>query len=118
MGRFPYKYRFSDYDAEQLMEIATRLLERDAYILTDEAAAVLKDSIDQAYKSRTANFSNARWVEQFVNNGIIPAMADRLAATPSDDYQHIEASDIRKAYEKYNPKAVELKPRRKVGFSA
>ena len=118
MGRFPYKYRFSDYDAEQLMEIATRLLERDAYILTDEAAAVLRDSIDQAYKSRTANFSNARWVEQFVNNGIIPAMADRLAATPSDDYQHIEVSDVRRAYEKFNPKAVELKPRRQVGFSA
>ena len=118
LGRFPYKYRFSDYDPEQLMEIAIRLLERDAYILTDEAAAVLKDSIDKAYKSRTANFSNARWVEQFVNNGIIPAMADRLAATSSDDYQHIEVSDIRKAYEKFNPKAVELKPRRQVGFSA
>jgi SpoVK/Ycf46/Vps4 family AAA+-type ATPase len=118
MGRFPYKYRFSDYNPEQLMEIAIRLLERDAYILSDEAAAVLKDSIAQAYKSRTANFSNARWVEQFVNNGIIPAMADRLASTPSDDYQRIEASDIRKAYEQFNPKAVELKPRRQVGFSA
>ena len=118
MGRFPYKYRFSDYSPEQLMEIATRLLERDAYILTDEAAAVLKDSIAQAYKNKTTNFSNARWVEQFVRNGIIPAMADRLAATPSDDYQHIEASDIRKAYEQFNPKAVELKPRQKVGFSA
>ena len=118
MGRFPYKYRFSDYDPEQLMEIATRLLERDAYILTDETATILKECIDQTYKSRTTNFSNARWVEQFVNNGIIPAMADRLAATPSDDYQHIEVSDIRKAYEKFNPKAVELKPRHQVGFSA
>lgn len=117
-GRFPYKYRFSDYSPEQLMEIALRLLERDAYLLTDEASAVLKDSIEQTYKSRTSNFGNARWVEQFVRNGIIPAMADRLAATVSDDYQHIEASDIRKAYEKFNPKATELKPRRKVGFSA
>ncbi|MBR4729479.1 MAG: AAA family ATPase [Prevotella sp.] len=118
MGRFPYKYRFSDYSPEQLMEIALRLLECDAYLLTDEALAVLKDSIAQTYKSRTTNFGNARWVEQFVRNGIIPAMADRLAATPSDDYQHIEASDVRRAYEKFNPKATELKPRRKVGFSA
>ena len=118
MGRFPYKYRFSDYDPEQLMEIATRLLEHDAYILTDEAAAVLKESIAQTYKNKTTNFGNGRWVEQFVNNGIIPAMANRLAATPSDDYQHIEASDVRKAYEKFNPKATELKPRRQVGFSA
>ena len=118
MGRFPYKYRFSDYSPEQLMEIALRLLKRDEYILSDEASAVLKDCIAQTYKSRTTNFGNARWVEQFVRNGIIPAMADRLAATPSDDYQHIEASDVRCAYEKFNPKATELKPRRKVGFSA
>ena len=118
MGRFPYKYRFSDYSPEQLMEIATRLLERDEYFLTDEAADVLKDSIAQTYKNKTTNFGNARWVEQFVRNGIIPAMADRLAATVSDDYQHIEASDIRRAYEKFNPKATELKPRKKVGFSA
>ena len=118
MGRFPYKYRFSDYSPEQLMEIALRLLERDAYLLTDEAEAALKDCIAQTYKSRTTNFGNARWMEQFVRNGIIPAMADRLAATPSDDYQHIDASDVRKAYEKFNPKATELKPRQKVGFSA
>ena len=77
-----------------------------------------KESIAQTYKNKTTNFGNARWVEQFVNNGIIPAMADRLAATPSDDYQHIEVSDVRRAYEKFNPKAVELKPRRQVGFSA
>lgn len=117
-GRFPYKYRFSDYSPEQLMEIALRLLQCDAYLLTEDAAAVLKDSIAQTYKSRTSNFGNARWVEQFVRNGIIPAMADRLAATVSDDYQHIEASDVRRAYEKFNPKATELKPRQKVGFSA
>ena len=117
-GRFPYKYRFSDYSPEQLMEIDLRLLQRDAYLLTDEASAVLKDSIERTYKSRTSNFGNARWVEQFVRNGIIPAMADRLAVTPSDDYQHIEASDVRRAYEKFNPKATELKPRQKVGFSA
>lgn len=117
-GRFPYKYKFSDYNPEQLMEIADRLLKRDEYILTDEASAILKDCITQTYASRNANFSNARWVEQFVRNGIIPAMADRLVATDSDDYQSIEASDIRLAYEKFNPKATELKPRRKVGFSA
>ena len=36
MGRFPYKYRFSDYDADQLMEIALHLLAKDDYILSDE----------------------------------------------------------------------------------
>ena len=64
------------------------------------------------------NFSNARWVEQYVSNGILPAMANRLLATGSDDYQHIEAEDIRKAYVKFCPQAIQLKTRRSVGFSA
>jgi hypothetical protein len=61
-------------------------------------------------------------VEQFVRNGIIPAMADRIIATTAPAtaslYQTIEAADIRKAFEKYNPKVVELHPRRQIGFSA
>lgn len=118
MGRFPYKYQFADYNPDELMEIATRLLERDAYILTPEAAVQLKDSITQDYLQRNENFSNARWVEQFITNGVIPAMADRIAQSPDSDYQRIEASDISRAFERFNPKAVELKPRRKVGFSA
>ena len=117
-GRFPYKYKFDDYDAAQLMEIACRLLSRDEYLLTDAARRQLQESIAQTYSSRTANFGNARWVEQFVHNGIIPAMADRLSHSDSDDYQHIEVADIRAAYEKFNPKVIELKPRQKIGFSA
>jgi SpoVK/Ycf46/Vps4 family AAA+-type ATPase len=118
MGRFPYKYRFADYDADQLMEIAKRLLERDDYILTDEAASVLRASIVMTLGQRTPNFGNARWIEQYIVGGIIPAMANRIAATGSDDYQHVETCDVRSAYEKFNPKATELKPRRKVGFSS
>ena len=53
-----------------------------------------------------------------MGNGIIPAMASRLSKTACDDYQSIEASDIRQAYAKFNPKATALKPRQKVGFNA
>ena len=115
-GRFPYKYRFADYNADQLMEIAFRLLRRDDYILSDEATSLLRDSVIQTLSQRTPNFGNARWMEQYIRNGIIPAMADRLATSGSDDYQHIEVSDVQKAYEIFNPMATELKPRRKVGF--
>ena len=117
-GRFPYKYRFADYTAGQLMEIATRLLERDEYKLTDEAARVLRDTVEQTLSRRTPNFSNARWMEQYIRNGILPAMANRIANTASADYQTIEAADIRRAYERFNPLATELKPRRQVGFNA
>ena len=118
MGRFPYKYQFKDYDAGQLYEIACRLLQHDDYLLTPESEAVLRECIAKAYAQRDDNFSNARWVEQFVAHGIIPAMASRLSHSASDDYQTIEVADIRQAYTKFNPKATALKPRHKVGFSA
>ena len=119
-GRFPYRYHFDDYSAEQLMEIACRLFERDDYLLTSEAAQELQKTITQAIAQKPANFGNARWVEQLVRNGIIPAMADRIFSSGSNDFQHIEVSDIVKAYKKFNPKVIELKPSRHIvsGFSA
>ena len=117
-GRFPYKYQFEDYNAEQLYEIACSLLERDAYILSPEAENQLRESVTKAYNQRDEHFSNARWVEQFVNNGIIPAMAGRISRTACDDYQTIEVTDVCQAYTKFNPQATALRSRRKVGFSA
>ena len=119
-GRFPYRYHFDDYSAEQLMEIARRLFERDDYLLTSEAAQELQKTITQPIAQKPANFGNARWVEQFVRNGIIPAMADRIFSSGSNDFQHIEVTDIVKAYQKFNPKVIELKPARHIvsGFSA
>ncbi len=119
-GRFPYRYHFDDYSAEQLMEIARRIFERDDYLLTSEADQELQKTITQTIAQKPANFGNARWIEQFVRNGIIPAMADRIFSSGSNDYQHIEEADIVKAYKKFNPKVIELKPSRHIvsGFSA
>ena len=121
-GRFPYKYRFGDYDASQLMQIACHVLSQDQYLLTDDARALLLSSIENTLEQRTKNFGNARWVEQYVRNGIIPALADRVSALTGSKastlYQTIEAVDVRTAYEKFNPKTIELRPRRQVGFSA
>lgn len=119
-GRFPFRYHFEDYTANQLMEIARHLLERDEYILTDEAALTMEVAIEETLEKKQANFGNARWIEQFVNNGIIPAMADRIFSTGSTDFQRIEAADITKAFEKFKPKANELKSSRHrvKGFSA
>ena len=118
MGRFPYKYRFSDYDADQLMEIALHLFAKDDYIIKDDAKEILRQRISDTLSQRTKNFGNARWVEQFIRNGIIPAMANRVTLDPIKDYQHILASDVEEGYKKFNPRMIELKPRRQVGFSA
>ena len=137
-GRFPFRYQFQDYSADQLMQIARRLLERDEYILTPEADAEMQRAINLTLSQKMPNFGNARWIEQFVRNGmmpnfgnarwieqfvrngIIPAMADRIFTVGTLDLQHIEASDVEKAFCKFNPKAIGLKPRRHVvtGFTA
>ena len=118
MGRFPYKYRFSDYDADQLMEIALHLFAKDDYILSDKAQEVLHQRICDTLSQRTKNFGNARWVEQFIRNGIIPAMANRVTLDAVKDYQHILSSDIEEGYKKFNPRMIELKPRHQVGFNS
>ena len=122
VGRFPYKYRFSDYSADELMQIALNIFTRDEYVLTDEATALLRQCINESVRQHSGQFGNARWAEQLVRNGIIPALADRLATTPHaydrQAYQCIEAVDVERAYERFNPKTIELKPRRQVGFSA
>ena len=108
------------------MEIACKLFERDEYTLTEEARKELQNVIAQALAMKMPNFGNARWVEQLVNNGIIPAMADRLFSRGSNpsagdiDLQRIEASDITKAFEKFKPKSIESKPahKRVTGFGA
>lgn len=122
VGRFPYKFLFKDYSADELMQIARTLLERDEYLLSSDAEQTLQQAIRQTVAQKNKNFGNARWIEQFVSNGIIPALANRLAATAHpvtrEVYQRIEASDIQRAFEQFNPKTIELKPHRQVGFSA
>jgi len=118
MGRFPYKYRFSDYDADQLMEIALHLFAKDEYIISDDAKVILQQKICDTLVQRTKNFGNARWVEQFIRNGIIPAMANRVTLDAVKDYQHVLALDIEEGYKKFNPRMIELKPRRQVGFNS
>ena len=73
-----------------------------------------------SHKDRT--FGNARWVGQYVRNGIIPAMADRLtsmvhAFTP-EVYQTIEAADIKTAHERFNAGTLQLSQRSVVAFRA
>ena len=118
-SRFPYKYEFDDYDAAQLMEIARHLLEKEEYILTDEAEAELSKDIGQALEMNVPEFGNARWIEQLVHNGIIPAMANRVIASRCDDLQHITSSDVREGYQRLRPSITQKSARHRVaGFCA
>lgn len=121
-GRFPYKFRFNDYNATELMQIAEEILRKDQYELTAEAHNLLLRKIGEATASSDEHFSNARWIGQLVRNGIIPAMADRMSKTPHtlerSFYQRIECSDIQAAFEQFSPRSKEMHQRRAIGFCA
>jgi len=122
VGRFPYKFHFPDYSAEELMQIAGKMLSKDQYELSSEAQTLLLHSISEAVKSNSETFANARWMEQFVRNGIIPAFADRIISSPhvfnKTVYQRIEASDVLAAAERFCAKTIEMKRRTAIGFCA
>ncbi|MBO4551159.1 MAG: AAA family ATPase [Bacteroidaceae bacterium] len=121
VGRFPYKFHFSNYKVEELLLIAERMLAKDQYELSSEARVLLQKSIRDAASSQSESFANARWVEQFVRNGVIPALADRVAGHLHPArclYTRIEAADVRAAAERFNPRTIELKRRPAIGFCA
>lgn len=123
-GRFPYKFSFEDYSADELFQIAGKLLERSAYVLTTEAACLLRETLQETVVHKDAFFHNARWVEQYILDGVISAMSDRLMHASlclenREVFQTIEVQDIEKAYQKMKlkPSGVSM-PRKRIGFVA
>lgn len=118
-GRFPYKIHFDDYNAEQLMQIALGILDQSQFVLTPDAEVLLRQTIVHAASRQDNKFSNARWVNQLVCNGIIPAMSDRLMSSvhvfDQAAYQTIQAIDVKTACAKFDTVPV-LPSRNVVGF--
>lgn len=117
-GRFPIELEFADYDADQLCEIAKRLIKKEGFVLDAEAAEALSQEIAKAYDNRGKYFSNARWAEQFVRNGVIVAMASRVMADGTPDIEalkNITKTDVEAAAVKMS-KSSTIKECRRVGF--
>ena len=122
-GRFPYKFNFEDYNADELFQIANGLLAKSEYVLTPEAELRLKETIEEALFDKDAFFHNARWVEQYIMDGVISAMSDRLMSSlhlqSRELLQTVEVQDIEMAYQKMKPKPVTVAaPRKRIGFVA
>lgn len=120
-GRFPYRFNFEDYTAEELIMIGKTLLENNDYLLTGEAEQRFCTLIRNAVKAKDRNFSNARWVEQFIRNGIFPAMAGRIIRdhqrADKEYYRLIELVDIETAHLAEKEKRVALSGRTPIGYS-
>ena len=58
----------------------------------------------------------------FIARVLNDRLAERLAATPHtmerSVYQRVEAADVQKAYDRFNPRTVDIRQRRAIGFCA
>lgn len=116
-GRFPQRFHFDDYTDKQLVEIAVNYSKQLGFHFDDKALDTLHKVVANALMGKDATWSNARWIEQFVDVGIRPAMSHRVLQSGTVDTYSlctIQASDIIEASNRLSPKT---KPtRRKVGF--
>ena len=83
------------------------MLKQERYELNETAKDYLHDTITEAVANKSRLFGNARWVGQYVHNGILPAMAERVMTSGKADErtcQLILKSDIEKAWAEYAPK--------------
>ena len=112
-GRFPYHLKFDDYDADELMEIGMRYLNAYDLNITPDAKAKLKDIIELQTARHEREFSNARWMEQLIDNSIIPTLSERIFMQgDTTDESTITIADI----EKVEAKLPQGKTQKKIGF--
>ena len=122
-GRFAHHLHFEDYTADELMQICDNLLREYQYVLTGDACMHLRDVVTRTLQCRDPYFCNARWMKQFIESGILPAMARRTMLHPQKKLDismlsTIELSDVEEAACVYAPKQPQIQLRPRIGFVA
>ena len=121
-GRFLHKFHFEDYSAEELLQIGNMIAEKGKYIFTPEARELWVNYVTDSYRKKDRFFSNARWINQAVNHGLLTIMAQRLMQHPeiSDKkiFQTIEKEDVLTLISKTNKQNEAKYIRPVVGFRA
>ena len=122
-GRFTHHLHFDDYTADELMQICDNLLAEHQYVLTDEARGLFSSVVERVVQYKDRYFCNARWMKQFVESGLLPAMASRVMQVPHNALDYallttIEVADVEAAERIYAPRQVELNIRPRIGFVA
>jgi len=94
-SRVAHHVDFPDYSAEELMAIASLMLERSAYSLADEASEALSAYIER--RMAQPRFANARSIRNALDRARL-RQADRLFAREGEltreQLATIEAEDI------------------------
>ncbi len=117
-GRFTHTFNFEDYDAEQLLEISINKLYGKQFSLDDSVKVAMKECICRALEAKDEQFHNARWAEQFVMQGILTAMADRLCTENRpltyEELRTVTVEDVKTGYTQTVPASKQV--RNQVGF--
>jgi hypothetical protein len=97
--RFPIRIHFDDFTADELWQIAHLMCSQQGFVLTPEADERLRRYIESATAVRSESFSNARWVHNLMDHGVVRCMANRVVTTTDacDEqrlYTTIEECDI------------------------
>lgn len=110
-------YIFEDFNEVELMEIAERYLERNRFLLSEEARISLSQRLAEDYQHRDKTFGNARHVINMIQAEIIPSMAMRVMSdenyTP-ESLTLIQPSDIPSVLNVIAKQS----PRQRIGFRA
>lgn len=123
-GRFPYRFHFDDYSADELMQIARHFLAGRGYSLEADAETLLNEVVRETLDGKDRYFDNARWIKKFFTSGVFPAMAMRVMKekrlqTDATCLQCIRKEDIAYAAARFRKqKSPVLVPRRRIGFIA
>ena len=78
-SRFSRYINFTDYNTEELYQIYCLYLKKNDYIISDEAAEVIKKKIDNAVANKDKNFGNARFIRNLFER-TLENQATRLAS--------------------------------------
>lgn len=80
-SRFPFTFNFEDYSPNELMEIASLVIEKEGYTITEPAMKALQALVSREYRSKDSHFGNGRFVTRLISTKILPKMGERLASS-------------------------------------
>lgn len=95
-SRFNRYINFPDYDSSELLEIFQLLLNKNDFVMTEDAKEAVQQRFESVIANKTKNFGNARFVRN-VFEKTLENQAVRLSAQPRvshNDLITIEAEDI------------------------
>lgn len=114
-SRFDKILRFDDYDSNQLLDIALKMISDREMKASKDAIAILKESLDYLFKTRDKYFGNARKVRQLVSD-VVRHQNLRLASTKNLTdlaQKKITKEDVLKAV---NNEIKDPFPKKRIGF--